>query len=345
MSSGLRARRLLALALALCAADGEAAAFPHVVKRGETLADIAQRTYGKVEVEAVLVVANGLDAHGGATIQPGMRLELPAVEHHVVRSGEGWTGLAERFLGRAERADVLAFANGGNTWIPPEEGRELAIPYNLRYVVAPGDSTLGVAYRFLGAREKAWMLDHYNGLRGRNVREGDVLLVPISDLVLTPEGKREAREAAERLASGAAGEERAAQARALAELPALRKDVEDGRWASAIARGSRMLGGPSLSRSQVADVQRWLTEAFVAEGELELATAACAEWLRADPRAELDPIELSPKVVRACTAALGRAPPRARGRAEPAASASASAPASASARAPAPPPRAREEQP
>jgi len=309
----------------------DAVAFPHLVKKGESLADIAQRTYGKVEVEAVLVVANGLETKGGVGALPGMRLELPALEHHVVRAGETWSGLAERYLGRAERSDVLVYANKANAWIPPEEGRELAIPYNLRYVVAPGDTTLGIAYRYLGHRERAWMLDRYNNLRGRAVREGEVILLPILDVALTAEGKREAREAAERLASAAAGDERAAQVKAESELPLLRRDVEDGRYAQAIARGSRLLGGPTLAKTQAAEAQRWLTEAFVAEGEQELASRACAEWLRLDPAAELDPIELSPKVIRACTAALVApgAPTRARpgGSASPAPSASASAPA------------------
>jgi hypothetical protein len=41
------------------------------------LAQIAERSYGRVEMEQLLVAANGLDAGGGIPIVPGMRLEVP----------------------------------------------------------------------------------------------------------------------------------------------------------------------------------------------------------------------------------------------------------------------------
>ena len=44
----------LSLAAALAADGGTAQAFPHVVKQGETLAQIAERTYGRVEMEQLL---------------------------------------------------------------------------------------------------------------------------------------------------------------------------------------------------------------------------------------------------------------------------------------------------
>ena len=50
--------------LAVLAAATPASAYPHVVQKGQTLAQIAERAYGLVEMERVLVAANGADDVG-----------------------------------------------------------------------------------------------------------------------------------------------------------------------------------------------------------------------------------------------------------------------------------------
>ena len=118
---------LVLAAGALLGVAGDAAAFPHVVKKGETLASIARRIYGRVQMEQILVAANGLDAGGGIPIVAGMRLEVPAVSHHRVVAGETWAMLADQLLGDERRADVLAIANGSMPWLPPSDGQELTL--------------------------------------------------------------------------------------------------------------------------------------------------------------------------------------------------------------------------
>jgi hypothetical protein len=293
----------VALAAALVAASGHAAAFPHVVRPGETLAQIAERTYGRVEMEQILVAANGLDAGGGIPIVPGMRIEVPAVGHHRVAAGESWAKLAEAWLGDPSRSDVLAVANGSMPWLDPADGQEIIVPYNLRYVAGSGDSLLTIAYRFLGERDKAWMLDRYNHLKGDPVRRGNVVLVPLVDLPLTPAGRAEAASAGALVRAEGAGRAREAQQRVAAELPALIADTRSGRYVDAIGRGNRMLGYGELTRPQIADIQRQLTEAYVAMDATGLAETACGAWREADPASALDPVELSPKILRACAAA------------------------------------------
>ena len=305
-----RARRpaLVLAACALLGAGADAAAFPHVVKRGETLASIAERTYGRVQFEQILVAANGLDAGGGIPIVAGMRLEVPAVGHHRVTAGETWAGLAEVLLGDQRRSDVLAIANGSMPWLPPSDGQELIVPYNLRFVAGANDSLLTVAYRFLGQRDKAWMLDGYNRKKGEPVRRGDVVLVPLTELPLTPDGRVEAASAGALVRTEGAGKAREAQRRAEAELPQLATDVRAGRWVDAVSRGNRMLGYGDLSRPEIAAIQRALTEAYVALDAEGLAETACTAWCAADPSASLDPVELSPKILRACVSAAGTRP-------------------------------------
>ena len=314
------APRLVALVLAgaaLVSAGPEAKAFPHVVKKGETavpmpnletLAQIAERTYGRVQMEQILVAANGLDAGGGIPIVAGMRLEVPAVGHHRVTAGETWAGLAEALLGDERRSDVLAIANGSMPWLPPSDGQELIVPYNLRYVVGQHDSLLTIAYRFLGERDKAWMLDGYNRRKGDPVRRGDVVLVPLTELPLTRAGRAEAASAGALVRTEAEGKAREAQRRVDAELPLLAGEVRAGRWVDAVSRANRMLGYGDLSRPELAAIQRALTEAYVALDAEGLAETACTAWREADPTSVLDPVELSPKILRACVSAAGVRP-------------------------------------
>lgn len=287
-------------AAALVGWAAEAHAFPHVLEPRETLARVAERIYGKVELEQVLVVANGLDLPGAGPTVPGMRIEVPAVGYHRVSRGDTWNDLAALHLGDPSRGEILARANDALIWVQPATGRELVVPYNLRYVVKPGDSTLTIAYRFLGKRDLAWIIDRYNGLRGDALGRGDVVLVPLTDLPLTDEGREQARRGATLAQAEGAGLDHDAQERVDAELPDLASLVRAGRWLEVIAKGNQFLGYGDLADPQLARLNRMLLEAYVALGVANLAKEACAEWRRADPDAELDPVWLSPKILKAC---------------------------------------------
>jgi hypothetical protein len=307
--------RILAPALVattvLLAGTTPATAFPHVVRKGETLAQIAERTYGKVEMEQLLVAANELDAGGGIPIVAGMRLEVPALGHRRVTEGETWASLGLELLGDERRGEVLAMANGSMPWLPPADGQEILVPYNLRVVAGASDSLLTIAYRYLGDRDQAWMLDGYNHRKSEPVHRGDVLLVPLHDLPLTEEGKREAAGAGALVRTEGAGRAREAQRKVDAEMPQLAADLRQGRWVDAVARGNHMLGYGELSRPAVAGIQRALLEAYVALDATGLAENACGGWRTADPTAALDPVELSPKIWRACVAAGAQPAPTA----------------------------------
>lgn len=285
--------------LAVLAEATPASAYPHVVQKGQTLAQIAERAYGLVEMERVLVAANGLDACGGVPIATGMRLEIPALPHHRVQAGETWTTLATTLLGDEHRQVVLSGANGSSPWMIPAEGSEVVVPYNLRVTVGPSDTLVTIAQRFLGAKDKAWVLDHYNRFNGNAPHRGDLVLVPITNLKLTPEGHLDAQAAggAERATGGGARE---AQRRVDADFPGLLADVRSGRYVDAVTKGARMLTYGDLSKPQLAAIHRQLLEAYVALGADGLGGASCRAWRENDPAAVLDPVRLSPKLIAAC---------------------------------------------
>lgn len=282
-------------------------AFPHVLQRGESLARIAERVYGRVDHEKILVAANGLDAGGGVATVPGQRLEIPALQHVRVQPGDTWATLAEALLGHTERQDVLSAANQSSPWMTPSEGAEIVVPYNLRVLVGPGDNVVTIALRFMGSREKAWILDRYNFLKGRTPKRGEILLVPLSTLTLTDAGRAEASVATSSERSQAAGGTRDAQRRAETEMPGLLAEVRGGRYLDAVHRGSRMLAYGELSRPQLAAIHRQLLEAYAALDARGHASASCRTWRESDPDASLNPDQLSPKLIAACQTA-GAAP-------------------------------------
>lgn len=294
-----------ALVLVAAALSSDAAAFPHVVRSGETVAQIAEQTYGRVELERVIVTANGME--GTSRLVAGMRLELPAVGYHRVSPGETWHSIAAQSLGRSYRGAVLAQLNDSQPWEPPAIGREIVVPYNLRYVASRGDSTQTVAYRFLGKRDEAWIVAMYNDLDSARLRHGEPILVPLTDLKLTDAGRQAARNAGAVIRVQEGGAALEAQRRTDKELPLLADDVRRGRYIEAVRRGATMLASEGLSEPQLASTQRLLTEAYVALGVTGLATTACIAWGKHDPERHLDPIDVSPKILKVCVGGVGPA--------------------------------------
>jgi LysM repeat protein len=277
-------------------------AFTHVVSQGETLAQLAIKVYGTPRFETAIAGANALDAHGGSAVVPGQPIEIPAPAHHRVQEGETWFGLARVFLGDNRRGETLARANNAVAWVPPVPNQEIEIPAVVAHIAAEGETVAGLANRYLGDINKAWVLDAYNFRKGdQKLLRGDVVLVPLLDLGLTEEGKKEARAAAERTRTEGGGQAFEAQRRAESDIPPLLADVRAGRYVDAVSKGNKLLGSGELTKPQLATIHRALLEAYVALEAHGQAAGACAAWktnLGAEPK--LDPKTTSPKIRAAC---------------------------------------------
>ncbi len=300
----MTARSAAALVLAsMLVAPSDTSAFTHVVSQGETLAQVATTFYGSPRYETLLAGANGLDAHGGSAIVPGQPIEIPAPSHHRVEQSETWAELARVHLGDARRADTLARANGGVSWIPPSIGQEIAVPAVVAIFASEGESTTQLANRYLFDVNRAWELNAYNGFHGdRKLLRGDVVLIPLLEIALTDDGKKAARAAADRIRTEGGGRAFEAQRMAEADVPPLLADVRAGRYVDAIAKGNRLLGFRDLTKPQLATVHRALLEAYVALDAPGLAAGSCAAWRANAEMPRLEPRLVSPKIRAACGA-------------------------------------------
>jgi hypothetical protein len=290
--------------LALGLTDRPAAAFSHLVTKGDSLALIAEKEYGDAKDEEILAFANALDSQGGSAIVPGMRLEVPAPSYHRADGHETWPELARVYLGDERRADLLASVNDAVAWIAPSEGDQILVPAVVTHLASEGESLVVFARKYWGDPNRAWQLAHYNGRAGDALLlgRGDVILVPLLDLTLTEKGKAEAARA--ETAARAEGDDRTmkAQKHVVAELPLLAADVEAGRYLEAVARGNRLLGEIGLTPKHTAAISRALLEAYVALDSPALAAEAC-QTFRASADANeavLEAKTVSPKIRAAC---------------------------------------------
>jgi len=292
--------RAALLVLVSALVPSRALALVHVVQAGDTLAAIAEHYYGKIQHERLLVAANRLDLQGGIPLVVGMRLEVPTTNHYIVKKGDTWAALSQKFLGQGQRSDVLSMSNGSSPWMTPEPGARIVIPYNLSLLVASDETVVSIAQKYLGDRNKAWMLTRYNDLKKGNLERGSVVLVPLTDIELSEDGQRVATDYKGMEADTASTDQRREQKRVAGEIPALIADVHGGRYVDAVARANRFIATHALTVPQLAIVYRQLLEAYVALDAQGLAAAACGEWKTADPAAVLDPVRLSPKIIAAC---------------------------------------------
>jgi hypothetical protein len=290
----------LGVALVLFATSSRAWGFSHVVRPGETLADIAARVYGDAKKESLLAGANALDVGGGSAIVAGMRLEVPAPLHHKVSAGETWASLAQSWLGNGTRADVLARANRAVPWIPPEANTEIEIPAMLAHFASEGDTSTAIAARYWGDGNRGWELNAFNGRAEAPLHRGEIILVPLPGLALTRAGMSEALAALGLSRSEVTIAGLSAQRRAEAEIPNLVSDLRKGRYIEVVSLGNRLLGAGELPRSILASIYRALLEAYVALDAPSEARSACDALRESGGDVSFDPSATSPKIRTAC---------------------------------------------
>jgi len=296
---------LAAWLLAAAAVPPAAMAHVHVARAGETLDQLATRYYGKTDRSMVLRAANGFVHPDDGRVLEGERIEVPESTLHEVAPGETWESLAERYLGSPRRGRFLAELNDRNLDSMPPAGTLVDIPYQLLYILAPGESLRSVTRLFLGAERDGEWLRAYNLSRKKKFGRGDALLVPLSRLAIRPEERARIEDLSPRRDRAPVDLE--GQKEAAARVAGLREMYKAGKYVDVVAEGHALLGGGLLTVPQQVGVLTQVAFACVALGERERALDSLVRALELQPAMELSPITTSPKIIEVFRAARERA--------------------------------------
>lgn len=166
----------IAVALAALSAPALARARTHVVASGDSASSLAKTFYGDAALGDLLLLYNG---RSGSVIHPGERLTVPLCSVHRVRSGETWSGLAQRFLGRPDAAAAFAELNGTRLAAPLRVGATVVVPVVVKHALARGETLAALAARCYGDPGKADLIAEFSGI-------GDPTRLPVGTLVPIP---------------------------------------------------------------------------------------------------------------------------------------------------------------
>lgn len=268
----------------------------HCVAPGETLRSIATDYYGSRRRAAVLATENGLEGEQSLLV-PGQRLHVPQASFHRVAAGETWAQLAERFYGDRQRAFVFQIANHLPVGRQAVAGSEVIVPYPLRHVVRRSATLTDVAQLYYGERSSAGLVRRFNALSSSRLKRGQILLVPLADLVWTSASLKS--DAGSSAASSSSNQTGRGEDNVDAELPALQEQLRRGQFVEVVASGSRLLASSHLNGKQIVVVQTTLGIALLALERRELSLQAFRSALRLQPTLKLDRHLTSPKILAA----------------------------------------------
>jgi hypothetical protein len=278
------------------------------VRAGDTPERIAAEYYGNRALEYYIREVNQIAR--GAKLKRGRRLQVPTAFRVKLKKNQTLEVVAKRYLGDARRAPFLAEWSGINPGDKPAEGAELLVPFQFIYRPSTPQTLTTIAKSFYNDTSQARMLAGYNFRKEPQVARGEKIIVPLPHLRVrsvylpqpspgqarsAPQGRQVMEEASERESQRREAElaNRVAERLRLAE-----KAYRDGSYDEVPAQLVKLLAEEDPSEAQLISIHRLLGFAYVALGTESVAVKEFQEVLERDPNATLDPVTVSPKILR-----------------------------------------------
>ena len=281
----------------------------HVVREGETVTGLARHYYGSSWKATYILGRNRIES--GEKLAAGMRVVIPTSWTYTVRRGDTLAKIAKKYLGPMERYRVLGRENGMKDGQDLVVGQELLMPFHITYTVRKGDTYGDLAKRFYRTTRKAGTLQEYNA--GKNTLEaGSKLTIPIFDRATLEARTRPPPPPPSSGDSASAHsdepelvEPEPAPAFDPARLKEALHAYTEGEFLSAEETLEALLDGdpPPDARPTLL---RTLAFCAVARGDRSAAEDYFRAWLALEPKAALDPVQTSPKILEVFRAVSGR---------------------------------------
>ena len=273
----------------------------HRVRQGDSLELIAAEFYGDRTKAVFIMVANRM-THV-RPLRPGERLRVPISRDVATAPGDTFESLAATHLGSARRGPFLASFNGLSSDDGLPAGTVITIPFTIVHTAGSVESVSDIAKAYFGDGKNTEMLRRYNFLDRAAIEKGEVLLVPVYTVRLTPakapplDAESRARREHRREAVG-----RAAKA-----LPAARQMWRDGDFAAGKATLVPLDNDfDYLDSSDAVEIGVLLGSSYVANDEGETALAAFKRVLDRQQGYVLHRYDTSPKILEVWQKAGGK---------------------------------------
>ncbi len=307
----------LCLALLAVAAPAAAGEVTHTVAEGETLEAIAKSYYGAAWKAVYLATRNEV---APKELVVGKKLIIPGSWIYVVKRGDSLTTIAKKRLGAEARYTVLMRQNNLKSASDIDAGRELLMPFHLTHVVQNGDTLAGLAQRYYRNSKQAALIKEYNSL-GDTLKSNQRLTIPVfdSNTVALKERHPTPLAAAAAKVPPAIVPPATPPAAAKEGTPVASIVVMPGADALVVEAQARLeasiqtyqagefeVGCPGLEtllkENRVAGNDRaalfkYLGFCAVAYGDLQGARDYFRTWIELAPKASLDPVQTSPKIL------------------------------------------------
>ena len=283
---------LFALFVTVWASTGSAQRIVHRASFGDTLEAIALKYYGD-KTRAWILRETNRDVQK-QKLNAGHRIRVPTAWIFIAQSRTTASAIAVRALGSTRGTAAIRYFNrdkvDGKGRI--RAGAALIIPFDIATKIDSASTTFKqLAKKYYGYEGASDMLRAHNG--GGDPSAGREIRIPIGNVRIRGTVMRTLIN--QRLLGVASSGDNADRA-ALQEANGM---IRRGAYSRVPLRLIRAIARESPSDSHIAEVFKLLAIAYVALDEPSLAERAFAEALLRKPDLRLDPVTVSPKVIKA----------------------------------------------
>jgi len=281
---------LLLLTGAVGDAQGKPGSKRHKVRKGDTLELLAAEYYGNRVHKIYIMVENQLDHV--RDLKPGELLHIPISEQIIVAEGDTLAGLAETYLGNANKVSALAEVNNLTIGSTLALGQEITVPMQVRYQAKGEEQLRDIALGLFADAKLAALLQNYNKLDTATLAAGQIIYVPVPQINIQA-SKRRPKDAD---AKARIARRKAMRIEALRILPGARAACRTGDFGVA-KRELISLDTAYLDADLAFQVSALLGVVYIAFDDEDSAIASFSKALQRAPKLELSPRDYSPKIL------------------------------------------------
>jgi LysM repeat protein len=284
------------LLASITATPAVAAEHRHRVGAGESLETVAKNYYGASWKAVYISSRNDLDPKADAS---GKRVTVPASWTYKVRRGDSLAAIAKRFLGDTDRHKAIMQFNSIKNASDLAVGQGLLMPFHLFHSTKSGETLSSISRRYYRTTRRAGALKTYNDVD--TLKAGQRLAIPIFDAATVDVKSRRYNATATKAKAAPPPLQPSSMSREDAQARLARgvSGFHAGLFEEACPDLDVILEANALDDAGEAQLFMYLGFCAVAFDDDEAARDYFGQWLDRDPKAQLDQVRTSPKILKA----------------------------------------------